>query len=488
MIVREQTISTGASLLLHCEGTDGSTSFPDSSGNNFTVTAVAGAQVDTGQAKFGTASALFDGTQDLLQLTGEAAYAFGTGDFTIDLWFRMAVAGTYTRLYQGGANGVANRPIIICYTDNRLYYKIEEEGVTAITGTTVLIADTWYHVAVTRASGITRMFLNGVQEGSNYSDSTNYSVSASYPVLGNNLNGWMDEIRIIKGSAAWTANFTPPVSAYASLGQPFTTSAMPVIGYDTILNVGNITASDADANFPASNLANPATHLKWQESLNSPLQHDIYLTIANLSGNESPPIYRMFDYLAIARHNFGTSGCTLTVQASTADSPDNFSDIVSSTPIDDEPIIFQFVPRQSASVRLKIAGGTVLRYCAVLYCGQSLTLERSVKVDVDHKPINLGRKNSVINGYSESGNFVGRILRNRTNESVAEFAHFTNDWYRAYFDPFVADAAEHPFFIAWAPNDYVADLGFVWLTEDVEPLMNPVTRRFSATLKVRGIA
>lgn len=87
-------INSFTKLLLHTDGTDGSTTFTDSSLSPKTISVFGNAQVDTAQSKFGGASALFDGTGDYL--TGSSAdFAFGTNDFTIDFWMRRGTqAGT----------------------------------------------------------------------------------------------------------------------------------------------------------------------------------------------------------------------------------------------------------------------------------------------------------------------------------------------------------------------------------------------------------
>jgi hypothetical protein len=206
-------------LLLHCDGSDGSQTFTDSSGTGKVVTAVGNAQIDTAQSKFGGASALFDGTGDYLNLNGESDFAFGTGDFTIDFWFKLnALASPYEVYYDSRpSNGVY--PLIYSAGSPRtLRYFVS--GGDRITGTTTLTTDTWYHVAVTRSGTNTKLFLNGVQEGSTYSDSNDYLNGASKPFIGASfdgiyLNGWIDELRVSKGIARWTANFTPPTSAYS---------------------------------------------------------------------------------------------------------------------------------------------------------------------------------------------------------------------------------------------------------------------------------
>ena len=91
-------------------------------------------------------------------------------------------------------------------------------GVNLILGTTTPAINTWHHVAVARSGTSTKLFLNGVQEGATFTgDTNNYIVGASRPMIGAGgpaggleLNGWIDELRVSKGIARWTANFTPP--------------------------------------------------------------------------------------------------------------------------------------------------------------------------------------------------------------------------------------------------------------------------------------
>jgi len=76
-------------LLLHCDAADASTTFTDSSAAGHNFTAAGNAQIDTAQFKFGTSSALFDGTGDYINdATGSSDFAFGTGDFAVDFWVR----------------------------------------------------------------------------------------------------------------------------------------------------------------------------------------------------------------------------------------------------------------------------------------------------------------------------------------------------------------------------------------------------------------
>jgi hypothetical protein len=211
--------------LLHMDGADASTTFIDESGKNWTRSG--NAQIDTAQYKFGGASGLFDGVDDYLLGDGSSDFADGTNDFTIDLWFRVntATAQSSMVLYDTRPNAIGGAYQTIYIGSQKLSY-YTGSGAVPITGTTTVTYDTWHHCALVRQSGNTKLYLDGTQEGSTYSDPTNYSCPASRPVIagkGYNLTeeefgGWIDEFRK-SNIARWTTNFTPPTAPYGGGGQ-----------------------------------------------------------------------------------------------------------------------------------------------------------------------------------------------------------------------------------------------------------------------------
>lgn len=208
-------------LLLHCEGADAGTTFTDSSGLGHVVTVNGGVEIDTAQRKFDASSALFNGTTGYLSLDGSADFGFGTGDFTIDFWMRANAIGTLQALYDSrpsGGSGIYPDIFIDNSVGNKITFIVN--GVNRIISSAAVVAGTWYHIAVARSSTSTKLFMNGTQEGSTYSDSNNYLIGASAPSIGASVplsfpfNGWLDELRVSKGIARWTAAFTPPTSRY----------------------------------------------------------------------------------------------------------------------------------------------------------------------------------------------------------------------------------------------------------------------------------
>jgi hypothetical protein len=215
-------------FLLHADGTDGSTTFLDSSVNPHSVTANGNAQIDTAQKEFGTASTLFDGTGDYLTIPDSDDWYFGTGDFTIDCWVRFNALPTnnilQTIFWQSAASP-APYYYLGYYNDGgtlKWYFYSSDLSLSILVASTVS-TNTWYHLALVRYGNIWRIFQDGVQIGADTTNSgtmpniasvVSIGAYSTYVPGGSPFNGWIDEFRVSKGIARWTANFTPPTSPY----------------------------------------------------------------------------------------------------------------------------------------------------------------------------------------------------------------------------------------------------------------------------------
>jgi hypothetical protein len=209
---------TDTKLMLHCDGADLSTTFTDSSSSPKSMTANGGAIISTLQSKFGGASGLLvSATSSYLSTGNTADFNFGTGDFTIDFWFRFTSnVGNQTMVSLGDALSASG--LEIKYNGSLTIYfataAVFNTGWTATDGT-------WYHYAITRNGTNLRQFINGTQEGTTVTNSTDMQTASAVNAIGrsvyyssNYFNGYLDEIRVVKGTAVWTANFTPPTAAY----------------------------------------------------------------------------------------------------------------------------------------------------------------------------------------------------------------------------------------------------------------------------------
>jgi hypothetical protein len=202
------------SLLLPFEGANGSTVFTDKSNNSLTVTANGDAQVSTAQSKFGGSSALFDGSGDYLSVASSSVFGFGTGDFTCECWVYLTSL-TDQNILDFRPTGTA---VVWVWNISGSALGMYTPSGTIVRGATTLTAGTWYHAAITRQSGTIRQFLNGALDGSgtNTSDfqSSRPLIVGGSPGVGGFFNGYIDDLRITKGVARYTGNFTPPTARF----------------------------------------------------------------------------------------------------------------------------------------------------------------------------------------------------------------------------------------------------------------------------------
>ena len=164
-------------------------------------------------------SGYFDGTGDYLSVPSSAAFAFGTGDFTIEAWVNFPANSTYRQIFSlRPSNGTnASQGSLAVNPSNGLVWYT---GGPIVDYTSSIGVNQWVHVAVSRAGTTLRVFANGVLVGSaTNSDnltSTNFTIGAN-----NNgtepFNGYISNLRVVKGTAVYTANFIPPTSPLTAI-------------------------------------------------------------------------------------------------------------------------------------------------------------------------------------------------------------------------------------------------------------------------------
>jgi len=180
-------------------------------------------KLSTTVSKFGGSSIRFDGTGDYLlsPSTQFSNISFGTGDFTIECWLYqvvfsadMVIAASFTtwassvNFYLGTRAG----------SPNILIFRAGDTAPIALNGNTGLTTNTWTHIAVSRASGVTRMFVGGVLQTATHTGSVNASATVKAMGIGADnfgtepINGYIDDLRITKGVARYTTTFTPPAA------------------------------------------------------------------------------------------------------------------------------------------------------------------------------------------------------------------------------------------------------------------------------------
>jgi hypothetical protein len=221
------------SLLLHMDGSNGSTTFTDSSINSLTVTAYGDAQVTTTNPKFGTGALALDGNGDFLTVSPSSTLSFGSGDWTIECFVYLNGGNSNVGLFTFGTSYPATDLGISVTGSTYTLVGAGAGGVSLGSGT----LGTWQHFALCRSGSNLRAFLNGTQLGSTQSGQGSaydtlqigYYYSSAFAI-----NAKIDEFRVTKGVARYTADFTPPTAAFPNPPAPTDPipALSPVLWYD----------------------------------------------------------------------------------------------------------------------------------------------------------------------------------------------------------------------------------------------------------------
>jgi hypothetical protein len=190
---------------------------------------VGSTQVSTSVKKYGTGSILLNGTTDYLTFpnVGNPQFNFGVGDFTIEFWINSTdtAGGIITPLNSYGGTYWG-----LLMTSSTFYWQYSY-GVSNLYNNSAssILNGAWHHVAIVRYSGTNKMYFDGVAQTNSSSDTTyytspslsNYCIGYDYSGGGNTgyLSAYIDDFRVTKGYARYTANFTPPTAALPNYGR-----------------------------------------------------------------------------------------------------------------------------------------------------------------------------------------------------------------------------------------------------------------------------
>ena len=237
-------------------------------------------------------SAVFTGsstnTNTRVNIPTSANFNFGTGDFTIEAFINLKTSKNYHNIYDQRTptqDATTNSPVL--YIDNNNYVIFLVGGAGRVFSSALSLG-VWYHVAVTRASGSTKMFLNGTQQGNAYSDSLTYVQPASDFSFGGsleqnsyNLDGFLSNLRVVKGTALYTSNFTAPTAELTAVSG---TSLLTAQGSTPFVdNSGNSVALTLN-NSPVASEFGPFTGtdgeggLVWTKNRDSAFNNFLYDT------------------------------------------------------------------------------------------------------------------------------------------------------------------------------------------------------------------
>ena len=268
-------LDSNTKLLLHFDGTEGSTTFTDSSDSAHGSATVYTMAVDTYEKKFGTGSLYLDKASgestpytSYLTFADSDDWSMGTGRFTIDFWYKNdGIVGNLGFFDQNPGTIDDLNYISFEYTSQKLRFNIVAGGVSQIAMTSSnnpIKENSWYHIAVIRGWEDTdnrwAITVDG-KEVVAMTSSANWGNLTGVFYIGtrqNNVNlyldGWMDEFRVTKGKAVWTSEFAPPGSPYRNGQSQFLVmSTRPLQGIKTYISEANTYSSTLTGKYWSGN-------------------------------------------------------------------------------------------------------------------------------------------------------------------------------------------------------------------------------------------
>ena len=180
---------------------------------------VGSAQVSTSVVKYGTGSMKFNGTTDYLTAPTSPQFAFGTGAWTIEGWVYSSSVTVLQSLIDTRATATSTTGVLVSITALG-FISVTVNNAILFTSSTAMTLSTWVHVAVVQNGTTITLYLDGTKPTTG-SGTSSTSLTDQYLRLGasagtaaNFYNGYLDDVRITKGIARYTANFTAPTSAF----------------------------------------------------------------------------------------------------------------------------------------------------------------------------------------------------------------------------------------------------------------------------------
>ena len=250
------TLDTNTVLLIHADGTNGSTAFVDSSSYARTLTAVGTAQVTTSSSKFGTGSLKVDiDKNSYIDSTNASDFQFGSGQFTVEYWAYYTsqppidASGTYMAAVSQwapegndswwfGHNNTNGLDVLLTATGS---YDVTRD----YKGPFIPTLNTWYHIAFDRdATSTLRMYVNGAvvsttsDGGALFASTQTCAIGDDHGSSADGFPGYLDEIRVTKGLARYGGAFTPATA-------PFTVSTPLAQAAQTLAAAGTVGAASA---------------------------------------------------------------------------------------------------------------------------------------------------------------------------------------------------------------------------------------------------
>ncbi len=223
------------------------------------------------------------------------------------------------------------------------------------------------------------------------------------------------------------------------------------IGWQSIVRRGNVSGTAGLTGFPITALGNPLTYERYRPAT----------SVSNIVVDAGTAVE--VDYVGIAAHTL--AGTTVVLQSSPNNS--TWTTRLTMSPTDSSDILGLITPVTARYWRVQVTW-SASPFIGVLYIGKALAMQRQIYGG--HAPITLSRSTEILPNVSDTGQWVGRSIIRKGYSSRYDWQHIKADWYRTNFEPFVQNARRNPFFIAWRPQEYPAEVVYGWTTDDIAPV------------------
>jgi len=292
-------------LLLHFDAAEGGNVFTDYSSYGH-VHATSSLTHDNATFKYGTASGTWTAVGQFLQYPLTSEFMFGSADFTIETWAYFTGTGDRVIYYGDGASNGGGGQIALWRngSDQNFVSLVDSAGTGySITGS-VIPANAWVHIALTRSGSTVRLFLNGALDGSvTLPAGTTLRTPQGHPTVGRAgdyagyfgggygvyMVGRLDDFRITNGTARYTAAFTPPAAPFANGGAStvsLTTTALAVGSHSlTAVYSGDASNAASTSSAATQTVAAAATTTTLGASPNPAIVGRTVTLTANVTGS-----------------------------------------------------------------------------------------------------------------------------------------------------------------------------------------------------------
>ena len=280
-------------------------------------------------------SVSFDGGNDYLTVADNAEFEFGSGDFTLEAFINYTGNpgtgnSTYVIFSKWDNQGPpTDKGFILRISDDgggdnlQWFYTTDGSTNRITTGNTVLSPNTWYHIAFVRNGSTGKFYINGTQDSATVSfgsDSirdtgNNFRIGANLDLssINQEFNGLISNVRVIKGTALYTSNFTTPTSPLTAITNTkllcCQSTTSPSIATVDISGLGLYNISGTAGSYAPTGLSGGIDFPSGQGTAND--SNGSYILNADTSFSGNYTIEFWFNIDSFGNYHYGTYGCVL---------------------------------------------------------------------------------------------------------------------------------------------------------------------------------